>query len=92
MDKVILKENSLNVKAHQFYCDGCNRLLGESEEKEDGTYESVGEYNLKLHLIPSGNGGWFHINGHYCNACRGKMIRKIEKGIINLGFDEGFDE
>ena len=68
---------------HVFYCDGCNKELGESEEY-DGYYHKIGEYEQNVHIQGA---GWFRLRKHLCNDCADKMSNEIAAKLIEVGFE-----
>ena len=65
---------------HVFYCDGCNKELGQSEEYDDGYYEEIGEYEQTAFIKGV---GWFKLKRHFCRDCADKIAAKL----IEVGFE-----
>ena len=56
MEKIIKEVREIEDIKHSFYCDKCNSYLGTSYEHEDGWYDKLGEFELKLNV-----NGWLCI-------------------------------
>ena len=69
---------------HVFYCDGCNKELGESEESSDGYYLERGEYGQNVFIQGV---GWFKLKRHFCHACADKMNNEITTKLLEVGFE-----
>ena len=82
MEKLESKTYSIERVTHRFYCDDCNTYLGKSEEYDDGYYQDLGEFKLKMYL-PS---GWYIVEKCLCNECREKFLKKVENTLKELGF------
>lgn len=67
---------------HKFYCDNCQKLLGESTELDDGYYKRYGEYEAKVLL----SSGWYKLKKNLCDDCKSKLQENIVKTIKQLGF------
>ena len=83
MDQV-KSEEIVKIKiTHNFFCDGCNKLLGSSVEYEDGYYDHIGEYE---HTVFFKHVGKFTINKCLCDNCRLALDKKIQQSMEDLGF------
>lgn len=87
MEKI--KEKTIKKKeyTHTFYCDCCNKKLGDSIEYEDGWYETIGELELSFNLGED-YGYWYKVSKHLCDECRTKYM----KNLINILKENGFEE
>lgn len=83
MDKVENHEKIVKIKTHTFYCDICNKLIGKSEEEDDGYYKELGEYELGFHLPKI---GFFDLHKNLCDECKEKFVEKIKTSLLDLGF------
>ena len=84
MDKIETKQELVNRDIHKFYCDNCNKFLGESVEYDDGYYEEFGEFYL--HFLV--NKKWYKLNKHLCDNCRTKFLTKIKQVLKKMDFEE----
>lgn len=82
MEKIEVKIKTIEEATHYFYCDDCNKHLGETHEYEDGWYQNLGEFELKIYMPD----GWYKINKCLCDDCRNKFLKEVEQKIIELGF------
>lgn len=82
MDKVENYEKIVKINTHTFYCDICNKLIGKSEEDDDGYYNKLGAYYQDFYL----NGKWFYLKRNLCNECKNKFNEKIKTSLLDLGF------
>jgi hypothetical protein len=71
-------------RIHHFYCDNCNKYLGETREYDDGWYPDLGEFNL--HFVVDGK--WYEIEKCFCDDCRKAFLDKVENMLIELGFEK----
>ena len=55
---------------HKFYCDDCNKYLGETHEYNDGWYPNLGEFELKFYLSDD----WYFINKCLCDDTDGIVV------------------
>lgn len=78
MDKKISYEAVVKKIKHEFYCDKCNKFLGESTEYDDGYYPEHGrrEYSVNIN-------GWLKFRGHLCDECNEFFVNKIRTLLIN---------
>lgn len=83
MEKLETITYTTEKTTHHFYCDGCNKYLGESTEYDDGWYPVLGEFELKF-LV---DGNWYEINKCFCDECREKFLQKVESVLTELGFE-----
>lgn len=83
MEKSETKIRKKEETIHHFYCDGCNKYLGETEEYDDGWYTKLGEFELKFYVAP----GWYEIDKCFCDKCRENFINKVKNTLIDLGFE-----
>ena len=84
MIKTEVETRTKEVRTHHFYCDDCNKYLGKSQEYDDGWYQDFGEFKLEFYL-PS---GWYEVNKCLCDECRQKFLQKVEKTLVELGFEK----
>lgn len=81
MEKTIKEVvEAIEIK-HEFYCDECNQYLGTSYECDDGWYNRVGDFELKLCV-----NGWLHVNKCLCAKCKYEFTEKIRKTLFDIGF------
>ena len=79
MIKTEVEIRTKEVRTHHFYCDDCGKYLGESREYDDGWYEDLGEFNMRF--------GEYSISKHLCDDCREKFYVKLNKSLLDLGFE-----
>lgn len=77
---------SREIIVHKIYCDECGGYIGESEEYDDGWYESFGEYERDFYMPLH---GWYKIKKTLCEPCQEKVDKEIINALINLGFKKG---
>lgn len=82
MEKIEKYTYEVENKKHLFYCDDCNKFLGESCEYEDGYYETIGECTICINIF----GNWMTAKKCLCNECKEKYFSKVEKKLRELGF------
>lgn len=87
MNKIEIKQELVNRNTHKFYCDNCNKFLGESEEYGDGYYEEFGKFYLNFFV----DGNWYKLNKHLCNNCRIKLLADIKQMLQKMDFRKGVD-
>lgn len=56
MEKVISKEATKINIIHEFYCDKCNKYLGESVEYDDGWFDEIGYFDTTIINFLNKNG------------------------------------
>ena len=83
MKKTETKQELIDINTHKFYCDNCNKFLGESVEYEDGYYEEYGEFYLHIFIDD-----WYKLNKHLCNDCRIKFLSNIKQTLKQIGFEK----
>ena len=77
MDKVETKQTVKEERTHRFYCDDCKKLIMESNEYDDGYYDTP----YICHV------GLFTLRGHYCEECGQDRVN----GLIEYAKAHGFD-
>lgn len=83
MDKVETINKTKVVTKHNFYCDGCGKYLGSSEELDDCYYDEPGKFNLELCV----DSKWYKLNRCFCEKCKSDYLQKIINSLYNLGFE-----
>lgn len=73
MEKTEIHIRTNKVSRHSFYCDGCQKHLGTTEEYEDGWYPELGKFELSIYL-PS---GWYRVEKCFCNDCKKKYLNEL---------------
>lgn len=85
MEQLKIREIKTQEKKHIFYCDRCQKELGESIEIDDGYYEEKGSYEQKIFI----NGrGWYNLHLCLCDKCKDIYNEKIVETLKNIGFTE----
>ncbi len=81
--KKTIKEvvEAIEIK-HEFYCDKCNEYLGTSYECDDGWYNELGNFELKLNVD-----GWLRVRKCLCTKCRYEFINKLRTNLFDIGFE-----
>ena len=95
MEKKVEIEVKKTAIVHTFYCDNCNKELGESREYDDGYYEKRGVFEEKMYLHDGT--GWVSIQGHLCSECKKLVCDAIKNGLQNISKEfnltiGGFDD
>lgn len=72
--------------SHDFYCDECEKYLGRSEEYDDGFYNIIGEFEMRI-FLPEGY-GWYEIKRCLCEECKKKYLSIFSNDLINHGFNK----
>ena len=83
MEKVITEIRKKEENKHQFYCDNCNKYLGETQEYEDGYYPKIGEFELSFYLPD----GWYKVEKCLCEECKNNYIDKLRDVLKSIGFE-----
>ena len=81
MEKTMDTEQFILRTHHMFYCDECGKYLGESQEYDDGWYDSIGEFETSYYL-----NGWYRMQKCLCDNCKKEIISKITSALQDLGF------
>lgn len=82
MKKTEIIERTVQEKIHNFYCDRCNKLLGSSNECEDGYYPEFGDFALRFYVFNQ----WYVSENHFCDKCKDKFINTVKETLEKLGF------
>ena len=82
MEKLEVNKRTVEDVTHHFYCDECNKYIGETQEYDDGYYPELGEFELKFYFLDD----WYEINKCLCDECREKFLNKILLTLTELGF------
>ena len=82
MEKIEEKEVARISRTHKFYCDKCNKYLGQSEEYDDGWYKSINEreWNVCIDKI------WYYKRANLCDECFKEINNNIIKTFQKLDF------
>ena len=73
MEKVETKIVQKESNRHHFYCDNCGHYLGNTFEYDDGYYEELGEFEMKMYTPR----GWYKIEKCFCNKCAEDFLNKV---------------
>ena len=82
MKKTITEVVKVEETKYEFYCDECNKYLGTSYEYDDGWYDRIGEFELKLYV-----NGWLHVEKCLCAKCKYEFTEKVRKSLFDIGFE-----
>jgi hypothetical protein len=82
MEKLETNTCTIENVTHHFYCDDCNKYLGETEEYDDGYYHELGEFELSFYFLDNR----YEINKCLCDECREKFLNKMLLILTELGF------
>lgn len=82
MERVIHKTKTITTTSHIFHCDECGRLLGSSDEHEDGWYQSFGAFDIEWYTPK----GWYQLEKCLCKECRAALEDKLCATLEELGF------
>jgi hypothetical protein len=82
MEKVEIKTEQIEDCTHHFYCDDCNAYIGSSHEYDDGWYDELGEFELKIHMPR----GWYKLEKCLCEKCKEKFLDKTYANLESVGF------
>lgn len=80
-----VEEVTTTRKVHKFYCDICKKKLMESDEFDDGWYETPNyvEESIFVH----GVGKWYRYrSGYLCDECRAKKVDELVAELTKIGF------
>lgn len=83
MEKIIVKQVSKEEITHQFYCDICNKHIGDSVRFEDGFYYELGGYEQNFNVKGF---DWCELKMYLCDECQIKMTNHILQKLKELGF------
>lgn len=82
-----IKEIPSTTKVHIFFCDDCGVKLMESEEYDDGWYETPKSINQGIFVDSERE--WYHYtSGYLCHDCMKKKTDALLVGLKRLGFKE----
>ena len=81
MKKTITEIIEVEETRHEFYCDECDQYLGTSYECDDGWYDDIGKFELKLNVS-----GWLRVRKCLCTKCRYEFINKLRTNLFDFGF------
>lgn len=82
MEKITTQIKKIQETTHSFYCDHCGAELGCSIEHDNGYYQQLGEFKLKM-FTPK---GWYELNKCLCGTCREKYLTGIYEMLESAGF------
>lgn len=82
MDKLEKIEKTCIETKHSFYCDKCEKFLGDAVECEDGYYPKFGRLELFFNL-PDGR---YEVKCHFCDKCKEEFIELLRTNLLNMGF------
>lgn len=88
MDKIEYIETKILKTEHKFYCDYCNKFLGESTEYDDGYYEQYGEYEQTIYInsVDKDKKGRYYIKRYLCHECADGLTTSLINTLTALGF------
>lgn len=84
MQKVEERKIEVERRVYSFYCDGCGKFLGESEEWDDGYVPDTGTFWHNIFF----NDYWYRLKKCFCPECEEKQIRKTIETLKRLGYKE----
>lgn len=84
MEKTEMQIVNTEKITHKFYCDNCNKFLGESTELDDGYYKEYGKYMARINL----SNKIYETEKNLCDDCRSKLQENIINEMRKLGFIE----
>ena len=82
MKKVETKTRQIEDRTHHFYCDDCEAYIGASQEHDDGWYQELGTFELKI-LMPI---GWYKFKKCLCEKCKEKFLDQAYTNLEFVGF------
>lgn len=86
MEKIEETYETVESYTHVFYCDGCNKYLGTTKECDDGWYDEIGDFELRVHILDE----WYTLTKHFCDDCKDTFITDLKAKLKNIGFEKGF--
>ena len=78
------KQQTATERIHEFYCDSCGDLIGQSIESHKFIYKEIGKC---MWQYCDAYGNYFYKTGHYCNACKDRINTHIQMTLQALRFD-----
>ena len=84
MEKIEIIETTSELIKHHFWCDECGKYIGNTEELDDGYYETPGEYEVNFYL-----NGWYKLEKTMCSACCKSFSDRIRNSLFEIGFKKG---
>ena len=77
-----IEEKTIARKVHNIYCDNCKKLIGSSEEQDDGYYDKLG---IELPTIKFGS-LYYHPYARkiFCKDCFLIKFNEIQEVLANL--------
>lgn len=67
---------------HEFYCDECNKFLGQSTEYDDGFYIRYGAIEHRIYA----RGNYYVLKMHLCDECHKKKMNKVFETLEKVGY------
>ena len=83
MEEVKMIPKQVVERTHEFYCDYCNKHLGQTVENDDGYCPKLGRMVTSF----STNNNRFTFDKNLCDECKDKFWTKLKESLIQLGFE-----
>ena len=83
MEEVKIVPKQVTETVHDFYCDYCNKHLGQTVECHDGYYPKLGRMETSFNT----NNNRFTFDKNLCDECKEKFWAKLKESLIQLGFE-----
>lgn len=82
-----VKEIQVTNRLHIFYCSECGKKIMESEEYDDGWYETP--YNIEEDIfIAADRTRYVYTSDYLCDECKPKKIDELVEKLLSIGFRE----
>lgn len=83
MEKTEKRIELVEIINHSFYCDTCKKYLGTSEELEDGWYQKIGKFEIKIPIMNK----WYQLEKCLCDNCASALVEDIGFALKEIGFN-----
>lgn len=86
MEEIETKEVKTKQIIHKFYCDECQKHIGDSYEYDDGYYDELGN---DISMIFCYKSAWFKLKRRcYCDDCYKPKEKELLEKLREIGFEK----
>lgn len=76
-----IREIKSTRRVHEIYCDSCHKKIMESEELDDGFWETPSPLMVSVYI-----NGWYKYERCLCEDCKKEEIEQLIDNLIDIGF------